>query len=53
MGRLWQAAGTVNAVLAPSLLERAVEAGLGSLFVGFESLSSDNLLEQRSRRNCV
>ena len=28
MGRLWQAAGTVNAVLAPDLLERAVEAGL-------------------------
>src|SRR4030095_10732441 len=25
MGRLWQAAGTVNAVLAPDLLERAVE----------------------------
>ena len=28
MGRLWQAAGTVNAVLAPDLLERAVDAGL-------------------------
>jgi hypothetical protein len=39
MGRLWQAAGTINAVLAPDLLERAVEAGLRSLFVGFETLS--------------
>jgi radical SAM superfamily enzyme YgiQ (UPF0313 family) len=34
MGRLWQAAGRVDAVLAPDLLERAVEAGLRSLFVG-------------------
>src|SRR5690242_17720924 len=31
-GRLWQAAATVDAVLAPGLLERAVEAGLRSLF---------------------
>ena len=51
MGRLWQAAGTVNAVLAPDLLERAVEAGLRSLFVGFESLSAANLLEQRKFQN--
>jgi radical SAM superfamily enzyme YgiQ (UPF0313 family) len=51
MGRLWQAAGTVNTVLAPDLLERAVEAGLRSLFVGFESLSSANLLEQRKFQN--
>ena len=51
MGRLWQAAGTVNAVLAPHLLERAVDAGLRSLFVGFESLSAANLLEQRKLQN--
>jgi radical SAM superfamily enzyme YgiQ (UPF0313 family) len=51
MGRLWQAAGTVNAVLAPGLLERAVNAGLRSLFVGFESLSSANLLEQHKLQN--
>ena len=51
MGRLWQAAGTVNAVLTPHLLERAVEAGLRSLFVGFESLSAANLLEQRKFQN--
>jgi radical SAM superfamily enzyme YgiQ (UPF0313 family) len=51
MGRLWQAAGTVNAVLAPNLLERAVEAGLRSLFVGFESLTTENLLEQRKFQN--
>jgi radical SAM superfamily enzyme YgiQ (UPF0313 family) len=51
MGRLWQAAGTVNAVLLPDLLEKAVKAGLRSLFVGFESLSTANLLEQRKFQN--
>src|SRR5438477_7816969 len=51
MGRLWQAAGTVNAVLAPRLLERAVDAGLRSLFVGFETLNLANLLEQRKYQN--
>jgi len=51
MGRLWQAAGTVNAVLAPRLLERAVAAGLRSLFVGFETLDSGNLVEQRKFQN--
>jgi radical SAM superfamily enzyme YgiQ (UPF0313 family) len=51
MGRLWQAAGTVNAVLAPDLLERAVAAGLRSLFVGFETLNPANLAEQRKYQN--
>jgi radical SAM superfamily enzyme YgiQ (UPF0313 family) len=51
MGRLWQAAGTVNTVLAPHLVERAVEAGLRSLFVGFETLSAANLTAQRKYQN--
>jgi len=51
MGRLWQAAGTVNAVLNPGLLEKAVDAGLRSLFVGFETLNPDNLVEQRKYQN--
>jgi len=51
MGRLWQAAGTVNAVLAPGLLERAVASGLRSLFVGFETLNTANLIEQRKYQN--
>ena len=51
MGRLWQAAGTINAVLAPRLLEQAVESGLRSLFVGFETLNPDNLIEQRKYQN--
>jgi len=51
MGRLWQAAGTVNAVLAPGLLEQAVACGLRSLFVGFETLNEANLIEQRKYQN--
>ena len=51
MGRLWQAAGTVQSVLKPALLEKAVEAGLRSLFVGFETLNPLSLLEQRKHQN--
>ncbi|HKC63096.1 MAG TPA: radical SAM protein, partial [Pyrinomonadaceae bacterium] len=51
MNRLWQAAGTVQSVLRPRLLEKAVQCGLRSLFVGFETLSRDNLLEQRKPHN--
>ncbi len=51
MGRLWQAAGTVNAILTPGILERAVDAGLRSLFVGFETLNASNLVEQRKYQN--
>src|SRR5256885_15143117 len=47
MNRLWQAAGTINSILAPKLLERAVRSGLRSLFVGFETLDEANLREQR------
>jgi len=50
-GRLWQAAGTVDSVLAPGLLEQAVRAGLRSLFVGFETVNGDNLAAQRKRQN--
>jgi radical SAM superfamily enzyme YgiQ (UPF0313 family) len=51
MGRVWQAAGTVKSVLAPDLLERAVDAGLRSLFVGFETVNAGNLAEQRKWQN--
>jgi radical SAM superfamily enzyme YgiQ (UPF0313 family) len=51
MGRLWQAAGTVRSVLQPGLLEKAVACGLRSLFVGFETLSADNLREQHKYQN--
>jgi radical SAM superfamily enzyme YgiQ (UPF0313 family) len=51
MGRLWQAAGTVQSVLQPGLLEKAAESGLRSLFVGFETLSPANLAAQHKRHN--
>ena len=51
MGRLWQAAGTVKSVLAPDILELAVESGLRSLFVGFETLNPVNLREQHKYQN--
>jgi radical SAM superfamily enzyme YgiQ (UPF0313 family) len=51
MGRLWQAAGTVNSVLKPGLLEKAVACGLRSLFVGFETLSEANLRAQHKVQN--
>src|SRR6185437_10088662 len=47
MGRVWQAAGTVNTILSPGLLEKAVACGLRSLFVGFETTDQTSLREQR------
>ncbi len=51
MGRIWQAAGTVQSVVAPGLVEKAAAAGLRSLFVGFETLSPTNLREHRKPQN--
>lgn len=51
MGRVWQAAGTVQAILRPGLLEKAVACGLRSLFVGFETLSQENLRVQNKPQN--
>jgi radical SAM superfamily enzyme YgiQ (UPF0313 family) len=50
-GRLWQAAGTVGSVLDSTLLDRAVEGGLRSLFIGFETLNPDNLRQQHKLQN--
>jgi radical SAM superfamily enzyme YgiQ (UPF0313 family) len=51
MGRLWQAAGTVKSVLEPGLLDAAVDAGLRSLFVGFETINQESLRSQRKLHN--
>lgn len=51
MGRVWQAAATVQSILQPGLLEKAVESGLRSLFVGFETLNPTNLREQHKYQN--
>lgn len=51
MGRLWQAAGTMQSVLKPGLIEKAAACGLRSLFVGFETLSPANLHDYRKPQN--
>jgi radical SAM superfamily enzyme YgiQ (UPF0313 family) len=51
MGRLWQAAGTVNSILKPGLLEKAAACGLRSLFVGFETLDEAALRSQHKVQN--
>lgn len=51
MGRVWQAASTVQAILQPGLVEKAVASGLRSLFVGFETLNPTNLREQHKYQN--
>lgn len=51
MGKLWQAAGTVKSVLEPGLLEKAVDSGLRSLFIGFESLNERNLRSMHKFHN--
>ena len=53
MGRLWQAAGTVQSVLRPGLLEKAAASGLRSLFVGFETLNPTNLMQQHKYQNLI
>lgn len=51
MGRVFQGAATVNSILDSDLVEHAAEAGLRSLFVGFESLSEENLHQSNKRQN--
>src|SRR5437868_10838795 len=55
MGRVWQAAGTVNSILEsrfePRLLEKAAACGLRSLFVGFETINPAALQEQHKYQN--
>jgi radical SAM superfamily enzyme YgiQ (UPF0313 family) len=51
MGRLFQGAATVDSILSGDLIEKAAEAGLRSLFVGFESLSPVNLRQSNKRQN--
>ena len=47
----FQGAATVQAVLRPGMVEAAAAAGLRSLFVGFETLSEENLRSQRKKQN--
>jgi radical SAM superfamily enzyme YgiQ (UPF0313 family) len=51
MRRVFQGAATVDSVLRGDLIERAAEAGLRSLFVGFETLAIENLKQSNKRQN--
>ncbi|MGB7727209.1 MAG: radical SAM protein [Candidatus Acidiferrum sp.] len=51
MKRLFQGAATVDSILRGDLIERAAEAGLRSIFVGFETLSANNLARSNKRQN--
>jgi radical SAM superfamily enzyme YgiQ (UPF0313 family) len=43
MNRLFQGAATVDSILDGNLIEKAVEAGLRSIFIGFESIDPEHL----------
>ncbi len=51
MNRLFQGAATVDSILRDDLVERAADAGLRSLFVGFETLTPANLASSNKRQN--
>jgi radical SAM superfamily enzyme YgiQ (UPF0313 family) len=51
MDRLFQGASTVDAILNGDLIEKAVQAGLRSIFIGFETLSDRNLSASNKKQN--
>lgn len=51
MNRVFQGASTVDAILRGNLIEKAAEAGLRSIFIGFETLSSKNLAQSNKKQN--
>ncbi|MBO7524815.1 MAG: B12-binding domain-containing radical SAM protein, partial [Verrucomicrobia bacterium] len=51
MGRLFQSAATVQSILDGDLIEKAAEAGLRSIFVGFETFSPENLKLSNKSQN--
>jgi radical SAM superfamily enzyme YgiQ (UPF0313 family) len=51
MRRVFQGAATVDSILRGDLIERAADAGLRSIFVGFETLAPENLRRSNKRQN--
>jgi len=51
MRRLFQGAATVDSILRGDLIQQAAEAGLRSIFVGFETLTPGNLARSNKRQN--
>ena len=51
MNRVFQGAATVDSIIRGDLIEKVAEAGLRSLFVGFETFSSKNLHQSNKKQN--
>ncbi len=51
MNRVFQGASTIDAILRGDLIEKAAAAGLRSVFVGFETLSPENLRQSNKKQN--
>ena len=51
MNRVFQGAATVDSILRGNLIEKAADAGLRSLFVGFETFSPENLRQSNKKQN--
>ena len=51
MNRVFQGAATVESILKTDIVEKAAKAGLRSLFVGFETFSSENLKQSNKKQN--
>jgi radical SAM superfamily enzyme YgiQ (UPF0313 family) len=51
MNRVFQGASTIDAILRGDLIEKAAEAGLRSVFIGFETLSESNLQQSNKKQN--
>ncbi len=51
MNRVFQGASTIDAILRGNLIEQAAEAGLRSVFIGFETLNPKNLRSSNKKQN--
>lgn len=49
--RVFQGASTIDAILRGNLIEKAAEAGMRSVFVGFETLNDANLAQSNKKQN--
>ncbi len=51
MNRVFQGAATIDSILKGDLIEKAADAGLRSIFVGFETFSVENLRQSNKKQN--
>jgi radical SAM superfamily enzyme YgiQ (UPF0313 family) len=51
MNRVFQGASTIDAILRGDGIEKAADAGMRSVFVGFETLSTSNLQQSNKKQN--